>query len=244
MLNITKSEKQLLDMYDLLPDVMFWVKNELGQLVHVNRGFLEHVGAHSLEQVLGHTDYDFSPGYIAKQFVEDDRRVLAGQLVTDRLEMNVDERGELAWFTTSKRPLLDESGVIIGSYGISRHLEKMSVALLGVEALKIPVTYIRNHFADDVTLPMLAKEAHLSISALERRFKKHLSRTPLQYLTDVRLENARRLLVETNLPLADVGFECGFKDASYFARRFKRKFSSLPSEFRAQHRAEKPNRVS
>ncbi len=230
----------MLDMYDLLPDVMFWVKNTQGRLIHVNRGFLEHVGAQSLEQVVGHTDYDFSPAYIAKQFVEDDKRVLAGQLVTDRLEMNIDEKGKLAWFTTSKRPLLGPDGSIVGSFGISRHLEKMSVALIGVEALKVPMTYIRENFADEITLPDLAKESHLSISALERRFKKHLSRTPLQYLTDVRLENARRLLVETTLPVSDVGYESGFNDASYFARRFKRKFSSLPSEFRAQHREKNP----
>ena len=172
---------------------------------------------------------------MAKQFIEDDKRVLLGRSVTDRLEMNLGEQSEIAWFSTSKRPLRGLNGQIIGSYGVSRHLEKTSVALAGVEALRAPVAYIRAHFADNVSLQELADHAHLSISALERRFKKYLSKTPLQYLADVRLENARRLLVETNLPIAVVADESGFRDASYFSRRFKRKFSLLPREFRIQH---------
>jgi len=238
MLNLAEllpSETQLLAMYDLLPDVLFWLKDHSGLFVHANQSFIEHVGAASLSQVLGRTDYDFSPPHIAKQFVEDDKRVLKGEQVTDRLEMNFTEQGDLAWFTTSKRPLLNQEGLIVGSCGISRHLEKTSVALLGVEALRVPVDYIRLHFADDISLHDLATHSHLSISALERRFKKYLSRTPLQYLTDVRLENARRLLIETNLPIAEIAYESGFKDASYFSRRFKRKFSSLPRSFRNEH---------
>jgi len=224
--------QQMLSMYDLLPDVLFWIKNVEGQIVHANRGFLEHIGLNNREQALGLTDYDFTPKHIAKQFVEDDKRVILGRSVTDRLEMNVDEYGDVAWFTTTKRPLLDHVGDIVGSYGVSRHLKKTSIALSGVEALKVPVSYVRKNYAKAISLHDLANESHLSISALERRFKKHLSKTPSQFITDVRLENARRLLVETNLAVADVAYETGFRDPSYFSRRFKRKFSQLPSEFR------------
>jgi len=87
-----------------------------------------------------------------------------------------------------------------------------------------------------IRLDVLAKISHLSISALERRFKKYLSKTPKQYIIDVRLEHARRLLVETTLPIALVAEQSGFVDASYFSRRFKRKFAVLPSEFRAEYR--------
>ncbi len=233
---LSSLDKQLMKAYDLLPDVLFWVKNMQGQVVHANSSFIEHVGAHGLEQVIGKNDFDFSPSHLAKQFVEDDKRVLRGELVSDRLEMNLDSKQQLAWFTTSKRPWYNGRGEVVGSYGISRHLEKTSIAQSGVEALREPVEYIRAHFARDISLQELAAHAHLSISALERRFTKYLSRTPLQYLTDVRLENARRLLVETNLTIADVAFDSGFKDASYFSRRFKRKFSMLPREFRLAHK--------
>lgn len=228
---------ELLKMYDLMPDVLFWVKNHQGQIMHANQFFLEHIGVRSMEQALGLTDYDFAPRQLAKQYVEDDKRVLKGELVTDRLEMNSVGGGDIAWFTTTKRPLLNRQGDIIGSYGITRHLEKTSIALSGIEALKTPVNYIRKNYMMSIRLGVLAEVSHLSISALERRFKKFLSKTPKQYITDVRLEHARRLLVETTLPIALIAEQSGFVDASYFSRRFKRKFALLPSEFRAEHRA-------
>jgi len=229
------SMSELLKMYDLLPDVLFWVKNHHGQIMYANQLFLDHIGVRNLEQALGLTDYDFAPRQLAKQYVEDDKRVLNGELVTDRLEMN-SVGGDIAWFTTSKRPLLNRQDEIIGSYGITRHLEKTSIALTRVEALKIPVNYIRKNYMRTIRLNVLAEVSHLSISALERRFKKYLSKTPKQYITDVRLEHARRLLVETTLPIALVAEQSGFIDPSYFSRRFKRKFALLPSEFRAEHR--------
>jgi len=225
----------LLEMYDLMPDVLFWMKNKDGKIMHANSVFIEHIGARSLEQAIGLTDYDFTSRALAKQYVEDDKRVLRGQLVTDRLEMNALENGEVAWFTTSKRPLKNIDGDIIGSYGITRHLEKTSIALTGVVALKAPVAYIREHYMRPIRVQELAEVSHLSVSALERRFKKYLSKTPKQYITDVRLEHARRLLVETTLPIILIAEQSGFVDASYFSRRFKRKFALLPSAFRAEH---------
>jgi AraC-like DNA-binding protein len=226
---------QLLKMYDLLPDVLFWVKNTDGEVVHANQGFLEHIGVRNLDQVLGLTDFDFAPRHIARQFVADDKRVLNGELVTDRLEMNVAESGEVAWFITSKRPLLNHARDIVGSFGITRHLEKTSITFSGLEALRAPITLIRDNYMRHISLKELADTSHLSISALERRFKKYLAKTPKQYINDVRLENARRLLVETQMPIASVADQTGFTDASYFSRRFNRKFGVLPSLFRLEY---------
>ena len=228
---------ELLKMYDLMPDVLFWVKDRQGRIMHANQLFLEHIRVRSLDGALGLTDFDFAPRQLAKQYVEDDKRVLKGQLVTDRLEMNSVGGEGIAWFTTTKRPLLNAEGEIIGSYGITRHLEKTSTALSGIEALKTPVNYIRTNYMRPIRLNVLAEVSHLSISALERRFKKFLSKTPKQYITDVRLEHARRLLVGTSLPIALVAEQSGFIDASYFSRRFKQKFVLLPSKFRKEHRA-------
>lgn len=224
-----------LRMYDLLPDIIFWVKDASGRVIHANQCFLEHIGVDSLEQAIGMTDFDFAPKHIAKQFIVDDQRVMHGELVTDRLEMNVPELGEISWFITSKRPLVNASGAIVGSYGISRHLEKTSVALSAMVALKAPVAFIRENYMRKINLSDLAEVSCLSISALERRFKKFLLKTPNQYICEVRLENARRLLVETTLPVALIADQSGFPDPSYFSRKFYQTFSQLPSEFRASY---------
>ena len=102
-----------LRMYDLLPDILFWVKDADGRLIHANQCMLEHIGVDSLEQAIGLTDYDFHPKHIAKHFIADDQRVMLGELVTDRLELNMPASGEIGWFTTSKRPLVRGASPLI-----------------------------------------------------------------------------------------------------------------------------------
>jgi len=230
--------EQLIQMFDLLPDVLFWIKDNEHNFIHANQSFIEHKGVKGLDKIIGKTDYDFSPAHIAKQFIRDDEKVLAGKSVTERLEMNMTQSGDTAWYATSKRPITNEQGNIIGSYGITRHLEKQAKALSDVEAVKIPVDYIRNNYQKSFTIEELAEVAYLSVSALERRFKKYLAKTPKQFINEVRLENSRKLLVETNMPISQVGDETGFSDHSYFSKQFRLFFGELPSDFRTNYRDE------
>lgn len=70
---------------------------------------------------------------------------------------------------------------------------------------------------------------------LERRFKKYLAKTPNQFINEFRLEQARKLLIETNLAIGDISSRVGFSDPSYFARKFHNLFDVLPSEIRNSH---------
>ena len=229
------SVKQIIEMFDLMPDILFWVKDEKGCFVYANKYFLEHLGVTSLAQIVGSSDYDFSVPHIAKQFEVDDQKVMHGEVVNNRLEMNHTKSGDIAWFTTSKRPLFNKEGLPIGSYGITRHLEKTSLALAGMDALKVPVDYVRKNYMNNICLEQLADITHLSISALERRFKKFLGKTPKQFINEVRLENARRLLIETNIAIATIANDTGFADHSYFSRQFQKLFEQSPSIFRQEH---------
>jgi PAS domain S-box-containing protein len=224
--------QQILTMFDMLPDIIFWIKDTDSKVVYANQLFVQHLGFTNLEQVLGKSDNELSPNHIAKQFIADDQKVIFGDTVTDRLEMNINVSGELAWFSTSKRPLFDENHQIIGSYGVTRHLQETVKTLSGIDKLAIPVTYIRKNFHKDISIEQLANIAHLSVSALERRFKKYLAKTPKQFIRQIRLDNARRLLVETKLPIAQIAYQSGFSDHSYFSRHFKIMFDELPSQIR------------
>jgi len=224
--------KQLISMFDILPDIFFWIKNKEHRFIHVNQLFMDNYGLKGLEQILGKTDYDISPAHIARQFVRDDNKIINGQHVTERLEMNMTQAGDTAWYSTSKRPIVNELNEIIGSYGITRHLQKQAMVMSGVEAIKVPVDYIREHYQENFTIDELAEVTHLSVSALERRFKKYLNKTPKQFINEVRLENAQRLLVETNIPISQVSDAVGFSDHSYFSKQFRSFFDELPSDFR------------
>ncbi len=123
---------------------------------------------------------------------------------------------------------------MIGTYGVTRHLQKTSKALSHVRAIEEPVKFIREHYHRQISIDELAELAHLSVSALERHFKKHLAKTPNQFINEVRLENARKLLIETQLPISQVAYQCGFSEPSYFSKQFRRLFGEIPSQMRSQ----------
>ena len=227
--------KQLMEMFDLFPGILFWIKDKNHKFIHVNQEFIEHSNLSGPADILGKTDFDLFPIHLARQFFRDDNKVLAGKEVTERLEMNINHKGDRAWYATSKRPIINEYNEIVGSYGITRHLEKQALALSGAEALKIPVDYIREHYQQNFSIDKLAEISYLSVSALERRFKKYLNKTPKQFISEVRLENAQKLLVETNIPISQVGDESGFTNPSYFTQQFRSFFDELPSDFRKNY---------
>ncbi|WP_250458947.1 AraC family transcriptional regulator [Microbulbifer litoralis] len=224
---------QLVQSFDLLPDISFWIKDAGGHFLFANRHTLEVIGTHCLEHTIGLTDYDIAPRDIAEQFIADDQRVLRGEIIDDRLEMNILRNGDIGWFLTSKRPIFDRDRRIIGSYGVSRHVGQAPIARRIIDQLRAPIDFIREHYSRPITIREVADSANLSVSALERRFKTHLGKTPMQFLNEFRLINARRLLTESALSIATVAERAGFADPGYFSRQFARQFGELPSAVRA-----------
>ncbi len=224
--------EQILSMFDLLTDMIFWIKDTDSKVIYANKKFIEHLGFQHLHQVINKSDEAFFPPHIAKQFITDDQSVMAGKVITDRLELNMLPSGDFAWFSTSKRPLFDQNNVIVGSFGFTQLLSKASKVLSSIDAIKEPIEFVRENYAKDISIEELAKLAFISVSALERRFKKYLSKTPKQFINEVRLENARRMLIESRLPIAEIAFRSGFSEHSYFSRQFKSQFGILPSQLR------------
>ena len=178
---------------------------------------------------MGKTDYDLAPAALAAKYCSDDARVLMGNSVNERLELITAEGQAGDWFLTSKWPIYDLQGHVIGSFGISRHLNRTEGRAIPFRELRTPITYINQHFASNMSVESLAGACGISVSALERRFKKHLNRTPHQYIIDVRLDNARRMLRDTDKPIGTIALETGFSDHSHFTRAFSRKFGLAPS---------------
>lgn len=105
-------------------------------------------------------------------------------------------------------------------------LEEHSRRILSVKA------YIDNHYADDIKLKDLADVACMSETAMSRFFKLHTGRTVSDYIMDIRLGYASRMLVDTNKSVADISYCCGYNNLSNFNRLFKRKKGCSPTEFR------------
>jgi len=92
--------------------------------------------------------------------------------------------------------------------------------------------YIKRNCAEKLSLDSLAKEVFLSKSYLSSIFKKETGMSLTAYITKVRVEKSKRLLLEDNASLALISNQCGFKDQSYFTKVFKKETGVSPKRFR------------
>lgn len=87
-----------------------------------------------------------------------------------------------------------------------------------------------------LSLTRLAAELGISGSQLTRRFRAVHQVTPVRYVTELRIDRARRLLVGTDRTVAEVAGACGYASAYYFARAFRRETGQTPSKYRRSAR--------
>jgi len=91
---------------------------------------------------------------------------------------------------------------------------------------------LRGQLQHAPTVSDLAAAVGLSTRTLNRRFKAALGVGPVAYLKQLRLEEARTLLRQTNLSIGEVGWQVGFKDSSFFGRQFQRHTGMTPRDYR------------
>lgn len=90
------------------------------------------------------------------------------------------------------------------------------------------IAVLRSRFREPIGVSELASIAHLSPSALHFHFKNVTSLTPLQYVKQLRLQEARRLLVSLDMDASTIGFEVGYESPSQFNREYARMFGAPP----------------
>jgi two-component system response regulator YesN len=98
------------------------------------------------------------------------------------------------------------------------------------------IDYIEANYRDQISLEEVAKAAHLSASRLAHLFKEQIGMTIIDYLTDVRIKHAKRLLLATNKNCTEICFESGYNNQSYFIRIFKAAVGLTPLQFRQSNR--------
>jgi AraC-like DNA-binding protein len=93
--------------------------------------------------------------------------------------------------------------------------------------------YIREHFTEEISLGQVAKAVNTSTFYFCKMFKKFTGINFTEYLSRVRIENARNLLLNPNLRISEIAYEVGFQSLTHFNRVFKKIVGQSPSEFRS-----------
>jgi LacI family transcriptional regulator len=115
---------------------------------------------------------------------------------------------------------------------------RLSTDVLAIddEPFTAGVRYIREHACHGITVDDVLDHVRLSRATLERRFQKHLGRSPHAEIRAVQLGRARQLLAETDHPIHRIAALIGFKHPEYFMVVFKREFGHSAGEFRREAR--------
>lgn len=103
-----------------------------------------------------------------------------------------------------------------------RHTQKI------IQAIRLAA----GQFREKLTLADVAEMVQLSPSYFSRLFKQEMGTSFSEYLADLRLGEAKKLLLSTSQNMGEIGFACGFEDQSYFTKVFKKKFGITPNRYR------------
>lgn len=221
------------ELFDSLDDLQFWIKDLQGRYLWVNRCFLLNYALERREQVLGKTDFDLSLPHLADQYRLDDQRVLAGELISGRVELVGRFDHSADWSITDKLPLRDPRGRICGTTGMSRKMGDSSPQVdFHDSALGRVIALVRKDCARSWTNRELAKYCNLSLRAFERRFHSVFQMTPHNYIRRLRVRLASHALVYTAAPIARIAQDYGFSDQSHFNREFRHEIAMTPADYR------------
>jgi AraC-like DNA-binding protein len=214
--------ESVLSLFEHLPNAHLYVKDIESRFVHVNQQFLAIYDSQSAGDVLGRTDRDFFPPALAEAYIAEDQRVLTGDSVSGELWLVPHTRGTPQWFVSSKTPLFDPQGKIIGLAGVMFRVEAPLEKERYFGRLKPALDYLETNYGLNISINEAASKCGLPATSFNRQFRELLRMTPTEYLLTWRIERARRLLVETQHSMAEIAAECGFSDQSHFTKRFRR----------------------
>jgi transcriptional regulator GlxA family with amidase domain len=120
-----------------------------------------------------------------------------------------------------------------GQSQFSAHLASQAGAGSPIERVQ---EWVRNNLLADLSVASLAQQAHMSRRNFVRAFRRETGMTPIEYVEAIRVEMARGLLEETNLPLQRVALRSGFANTERLRRAFVRRLGVRPLEYRSRFR--------
>lgn len=223
-------------LFEHIPDLGYFAKDRQGRFIAANPAFAEMASVPDPARLIGKTDYDIWPRFLAEHYLKDDAHVMkAGVALVNKIELIIRPDRSTDWFATTKVPLAGPRGEPAGIEGVCRHLKKARAPEENTLRMPAVIAHIMERYADRIEIPMLAKMVSLSVKQFERKFKQQYGEVPVKYIQRIRLDAARQLLAMTNLPVAQVSRETGFYDSSHFSNQFREYAGDTPRNFRRKH---------
>jgi len=221
-------------LFDHVPETAFFFKDSQGRYLAVNQSLVERCGLEDKRQLLGHHVGEVFPKELAELYATQDRTVLrTGRPIIDHLELHWYEHRRPGWCLTTKLPVRDSGGNVVGVVGISRDLRAPGDAATIPASLTDTLEYLEKHCDEPISPSSLARRAGLSSVRFARLMKRIFRLTTNQLIVQTRLAAAARLLTETDRSVAEIAYACGFYDHSAMTRAFRSATHLTPTQFRS-----------
>ena len=222
-------------LFEAIPGAYYFVKDHDLRFVTGSQDFAESLGAESIGQVIGKTDHDFSPKFLADAFRADDQSVIkTGKPLLNKVELVPAADGSLDWLCTTKIPLWGREGVVIGLAGVARVIRDSDALYADLPEMHGIVEFVKAQYRENITVADMAKAGGVSQSTQEKLFRETFGLTPLMYLRRTRLNAACRLLHSSDMEISKVALECGFNDQTNMTRAFRLELKITPLKYRKQ----------
>ena len=228
--------REPIELMAAMPNIGLYVKNRLSQYVYNNDFHRIRYDRIREEDLVGKRARDFFPALLGDAYEANDRVVFeSGRKVHNEVWLVPTIRGTPSWFLSSKCPLRNPEGDVIGLMGLLYPIETPEDQRAYFGDLQRAIEYIESHFVDEITAQKLADSAGLSIPHFNRLFRKLLRLSPMEYVLSLRVQEAQRLLSTTRLSMSEIAASVGFYDQSHFTKRFKRITGMTPLQYRKNY---------
>lgn len=224
-------------LFDLLPNVAFYIKDLSGRIMVINRYNCANCNIPDEQAAIGKTSHDLFKPFFANKYYDTDAEVIkTGKPLLSQVlpSLNCLLKPTIA----HKVPVRDRDNKIIGVAMVYYSADAVSDSPTLNQRLTRVVDYIHNHYAEQVKSEALAKLARVSETHLKRTFNQVFGMPPIEYLILTRINAARELLEETDRTVSDIAQAVGFYDHSHLIRHFKRFRGCTPNQYRQQYKAQ------
>ena len=220
------------ELFDGLPNVLFYIKDTQGRYLWVNKTLIERSGLGGVSDVIGKTADQLFPVTGSSTLAQDIDVIRTGHPIRELLRLYRTYKGERYWCLSSKFPLLDGATRVAGLAGLSRDLPRPNERHRSYHRLAKFLDYIDQRLDQPVRIADAAEHASVSIDTLGRLVFEVFHITPKQLLMKKRIDKACQLLDETSLSITDISGACGYSDHSAFTRQFRAATLMTPAQFR------------
>lgn len=165
---------------------------------------------------------------IFKNYIRDDKVIEYFKKI-----FKIQEEKDPAYIFELKGLLYNLTTYLINNYSesfISENSYRKNLKKL--KKINKAVSYVDENYAENITTLSLANMVYLSESHFCHLFKETMGKSAKEYLLEVRIKKAASIISGTDISISDAAFMCGFTDANYFSRAFKKITGKKPSELR------------